>query len=172
MRVSPIGYLFNDFNTLKEETIKATITSHNNEQAIKCALAVSISIYLIRNGATKDDIMHFISKNYFDLDFDIDDLRLNYKFSNKAIDSVPQAIYCFLISHSFEDAIRISISIGGDTDTIACITGALAEAYYGVPRSLIEQVKPYIKDYMFPVINEFYKKLKRDDDFEFKRHNH
>lgn len=171
MRISPIGYLFNDFNTLKEETKKATIPSHNNEDSIKCAEAISTSIYLIRNGATKDDILKYITKNYFPLDYDLEDLRLNYKFTCKAIDSVPQAIYCFLISHNFEDAIRISLSIGGDSDTIACITGSLAESYYGIPIRIIEQVKPYIKDYMFPIINEFYTKLKRDNGYGNKRHN-
>ena len=77
---------------------------------------------------------------YFKLDFDIEELRHNYKFTSKAIDSVPQAIYCFLISDNFEDSIRKALSIGGDCDTIACITGSISEAYYGIPEKLINDV--------------------------------
>ena len=94
------------------------------------------------------ELKEYIEKNYFKLDYDLEKLRRNYKFSSKSIDSVPQAIYTFLESNSFEETIRNAISIGGDTDTIACIAGSLAESYYGIPENLLEQVKPYLKDYM------------------------
>ena len=91
----------------------------------------------------------------------MENLRNNYVFTSRAIDSVPQAIFCFLESSDFEDAIRIAISIGGDSDTIATITGSLSEAYYGVSDELIEEVKPYIKDYMIPIIEKIYGKVKK-----------
>ena len=148
MRISPVGFLFNTLEEVKQETYKATIPSHNHQESILCAEAVATSIFLLRNGISKEELKEYIEKNYFKLDYDLEKLRRNYKFSSKSIDSVPQAIYTFLESNSFEERIRNAISIGGDTDTIACIAGSLAESYYGIPENLLEQVKPYLKDYM------------------------
>lgn len=148
MRISPVGYLFDTLEEVKQESYKATIPSHNHEESILCAEAVSTSIFLLRNGISKEELKEYIEKNYFKLDYDLEDLRRNYKFSSKSINSVPQAIFTFLESTSFEETIRNAISIGGDTDTIACIAGSLAESYYGIPQELLEQVKPYLKDYM------------------------
>lgn len=148
MRISPVGFLFNTLKEVKQETYKATIPSHNHQESILCAEAVATSIFLLRNGISKEELKEYIEKNYFKLDYDLEKLRRNYKFSSKSIDSVPQAIYTFLESNSFEETIRNAISIGGDTDTIACIAGSLAESYYGIPEELLEQVKPYLKDYM------------------------
>lgn len=161
MRIGPVGYLFDSIEEVKEQSKLATITSHNHPESIKCAEAVAVSIYLLRHGLSKEYVKNYVRVNYFDLDFDLEDLRHNYTFKVRAVDSVPQALFCFFESTDFEDAIRISLSIGGDTDTIACITGSLAESYYGVPENLKEQVKPYLKDYMIPVIEQFYKGEKK-----------
>lgn len=161
MRIGPVGYLFDSIEEVKEQSKLATITSHNHPESIKCAEAVAVSIYLLRHGLSKEYVKNYVRVNYFDLDFDLEDLRHNYTFKVRAVDSVPQALFCFFESTDFEDAIRISLSIGGDTDTIACITGSLAEAHYGVPENLKEQVKPYLKDYMIPVIEQFYKGEKK-----------
>lgn len=161
MRISSIGFLCNSLEEVKEESYKATIPSHNHEESIKCAEAVAVSIFLLRSGLAKEKLKEYIENNYFKLDYNLDDLRLNYLFTSRAIDSVPQAIYCFLESKDFENAIRISLSIGGDSDTIAAITGALAEAYYGVPEDLIEKVNPYLRDYMNPVLEKYYGKNKK-----------
>ena len=160
MRIGPVGYLFDDIERVKEESYKATIPSHNNPDSIKCAEAVSISIYLLRCGISKENLKKYIETNYFSLDFNLEDLRHNYRFSSKAIESVPQAIYCFLESDSFTDAIRKSLSIGGDSDTIACICGSLSESYYGIDEKLIDEAKSYLPEYMLKVINDFYKKNK------------
>ena len=154
MRISPVGYLFDTLEEVKQETYKATIPSHNHEESILCAEAVSTSIFLLRNGMSKEELKEYIEKNYFKLDYDLEDLRRNYKFSSKSINSVPQAIFAFLESNSFEETIRNAISIGGDTDTIACIAGSLAESYYGIPEDLLEQVKPYLKDYMKELLDK------------------
>ena len=161
MRISSIGFLCNSLEEVKEESYKATIPSHNHEESIKCAEAVAVSIFLLRNGLPKEKLKEYIENNYFKLDYDLDDLRLNYLFTSRAIDSVPQAIYCFLESKDFENAIRISLSIGGDSDTIAAITGAIAESYYGVPEDLIEKVNPYLRDYMNTVLEKYYGKNKK-----------
>lgn len=154
MRISPVGYLFDTLEEVKQESYKATIPSHNHEESILCAEAVSTSIFLLRNGMSKEELKEFIEKNYFKLDYDLEDLRKNYKFSSKSINSVPQAIFTFLESNSFEETIRNAISIGGDTDTIACIAGSFAESYYGIPQELLEQVKPYLKDYMKELLDK------------------
>ncbi len=158
MRISPVGFLFDDIVKIKEESYKATIPSHNHESSIKCSEAVAISIYLLRTGISKENLKQFLETNYFSLAYDLEGLRMNYTFTSEAIKSVPQAIFCFLESNNFEDAIRKAISIGGDSDTIATITGSLAEAYYGIPEEIIVYIKPYIKEYMLPIIDKFYKK--------------
>ena len=158
MRISSIGVLFDDIETIKKEVYKATIPSHNNPEAIKGAEAVAITIYLIRNGKSKEEIKEYIENNYYKLDYNLNDLQRNYRFSSKCSETVPQAIFIFLESNGFLDAIRKSISIGGDSDTIACIVGALSETYYGVPKNLKNEIYKYIPDYVKDIINEFYLK--------------
>lgn len=169
MRISPIGYLFNSIDEIKSESLNATIPSHNHIESIKSSEAVAVSIYLLRRGMDKDSLKEYIEKHYFSLEYDLDDLRKNYKFTSRAIDSVPQAIFCFLNSNDFEEAIRLSISIGGDSDTIACITGALAESYYGIDEEIIECAKTYIKDYMKDVIDKFYSTINNKNNILVKK---
>lgn len=159
MRISAIGY-FDTLEDVKKESYLATIPSHNHEESILAAESVAVSIFLLRNGITKEELKDYIKKNYYSLDYDLEDLRHNYTFSSKGSNSVPQALFVFLESDSFEDAIRKAISIGGDSDTIAAIVGSLSEAYYGIDEKLYEQAKPFIKDYMKPVINSFYERNK------------
>ena len=156
MRISPIGFLFNDIETIKKEVYKATIPSHNNIDAIKGAEAVAVTIYLVRIGESQEEIKKYIEDNYYKLDYNLEDLQRNYRFSSKCSNSVPQALYCFIISNSFEDAIRKSISLGGDSDTIAAIVGGISEAYYGIPENLINEVEKYIPDYIKEVLKQFY----------------
>ena len=169
MRISPIGYLFNSIDEIKSESLNATIPSHNHIESIKSSEDVAVSIYLLRRGMDKDSLKEYIEKHYFSLEYDLDDLRKNYKFTSRAIDSVPQAIFCFLNSNDFEEAIRLSISIGGDSDTIACITGALAESYYGIDEEIIECAKTYIKDYMKDVIDKFYSTINNKNNILVKK---
>lgn len=159
MRISPVGYLAT-LEEVKRETYLATIPSHNSEEAIQGAMAVSTSIYFLRQGATKEKIKQYIEENFYSLDFDLETLRKEYIFNMRTSESVPQAFYIFLISNDFEDAIRKAISIGGDTDTIAAIVGSLSEAYYGLDQNLVKEVMPYLRDYMYPLLDKFYKKGK------------
>jgi len=156
MRISSIGFLFDDIETIKKEVLLASIPSHNNIEAIKGAEAVAITIYLARIGKSKEEIKKFIEENYYNLDYNLMDLQKNYRFSSKCSNSVPQALFCFFESNGFLDAIRKGISIGGDSDTIACIVGGISEAYYGIPEDIINEVYNYIPKYIFEIIKQFY----------------
>ena len=156
MRISPLPNLIDNIDKLNKEVYKATITTHNTKEAILCVNALSDTIYYARNGYSKSDIKRRIESNYFSLNYNLKDLQENYHFTTKALDSVPQSIYVFLTSNDFEDGIRNAISVGGDADTIACMTGAILEAYYGIPEDIKEEVLKYIPDYMISVIEKFY----------------
>ena len=130
MRVSPVAYVSNSL----EETIKlsdfVTSITHDHEEGLKGARCIATSIYLLLHGATKSEIKEYVEKNYYQLNFDYQDLVQNYKFEISCQKSVPQAIYIFLISKNYIDALRNAISIGGDSDTISDMVLALSEAYY------------------------------------------
>ena len=111
MRISSIGFLCNSLEEVKEESYKATIPSHNHEESIKCAEAVAVSIFLLRSGLPKEKLKEYIENNYFKLDYNLDDLRLNYLFTSRAIDSVPQAIYCFLESKDLPQLLHLTASL-------------------------------------------------------------
>jgi ADP-ribosylglycohydrolase len=132
MRVSPIGWFYNSIDDVLLEAKKSTEVTHNHPEGIKGAQAVASAIFLARNGKSKDDIKNFIVDKFgYDLDRTIEDIRPDYEFDVSCQGSVPEAIIAFLESTDFENAIRLAISIGGDSDTIACITGGIAEAFYG-----------------------------------------
>ena len=130
MRVSPVAYVSNSL----EETIKlsdfVTSITHNHEEGLKGARCIATSIYLLLHGATKSEVKENVEKNYYQLNFSYQDLVQNYKFEISCQKSVPQAIYIFLISKNYIDALRNAISIGGDSDTISDMVLALSEAYY------------------------------------------
>ena len=156
MRISPVGFLFDTLEEVKEESKKATIPSHNHEDSIKASEAVAVSIFLLRKGMSKEEVIKYIKDNYYSLDYDLETLQRAYTFSSKASNSVPQALYIFSVSNDFEDSIRKAISIGGDTDTIAAIVGSLSESYYGIPENLKQEVKPYLRDYMYDLLKDRY----------------
>lgn len=161
MRISPIPMYFNELDEILNETYKATITSHNHVDSITATKAVSLAIFMAKNKFSKSEIKKQVEKECdYNLNYDLIDLQQNYRFTSKAKDSVPQAIFCFLESNDFEDAIRKAISIGGDTDTIAAITGSIAESYYGIPQNIINKVQTFIPDYIKNIVNRFYLKLK------------
>ena len=131
-----------------------TEITHNHEEGIKGAEATAVCIWLSINGYDKDYIRNYVVDNYYNLDFNYADLVKNYTHDESCQNSIPQSIFAFLISSNYEDAIKTAISMGGDADTMACIAGAIAEAYYGIPDKLKEKVKPYMKDYMIDLLNK------------------
>ena len=155
MRVSPAGF----FAKSLEETIKLSYTvtavSHNHPEGIKGAEATAVAIFLARQGASLEDIGGYIQDHYYDLDFSLDEIRPVYQFNETCQKTVPQAIQAFLESHSFEDAIRNAISIGGDSDTLAAITGAMAQAYYGVPPDIRKQALTYLDSRLLAIYYEW-----------------
>lgn len=170
MRVSPIGYLYNDLQTVQKEAAKSAKPSHNSEEAINGAEAIASTIYLIRDNKTKEEIKEYITDKYkYSLDMDLDMLRQTYTFNGDAKTTVPQAISIFLQSNGFEDSIRKAISIGGDTDTIACMVGGISEAYYGVPKELREKALTYLpKEFKKTILQGYrlYEKTRRNINFE------
>ena len=157
MRVSPVAYAFNKIELILEEAKKSAEVSHNHPEGIKGAQAVAVSIFLARSGASKKEIKAFVQDNFsYVLDFDLDELQENYKYDMTCQGSVPQAIFCFLESNNYEDAIRKAVSIGGDSDTIACISGGIAEAFYKeVPEQIKEKVFKILDQRLIKVINDF-----------------
>lgn len=155
MRVSPAG--FAAATELEAEALSEIVTAvtHNHDEGIKGANATTVAIYMARRGALKGEIRERIERDYYSLDFWIDDIRQSYHFNETCQETVPQAIKCFLESKSFEDAIRTAISLGGDSDTIAAITGAIAEAYYGVPDDMEEKALGYLDEELRAIYDEW-----------------
>ena len=167
MRISPIANYFNNLDEIILETKKATSTSHRSSDALEMTEMVSICIYLCKLKKSKEFIKSFFKDIYgYRFAYNLENLQKNYKFTSKAIDSVPQAVFCFLESTSFEDAIRKAISIGGDSDTIAAITGSIAEAYYGIDENLIKKVEKYLPEYIINIVNKFYMETKGYEPFK------
>ncbi len=157
MRISPVGFFANTEHEACELSRIVTSTTHNHEEGIKGAEATVISIYMARHGATKDEIRHKINENYYNLNFTIDEIRDTYKFNETCQGTVPQAIVAILESTSFEDAIRTAISVGGDSDTLAAITGSIAESYYGVKDDIKEKALTYLDKELRSIYDEWYK---------------
>lgn len=154
MRVSPVIWCANSLQQA-EQLAKATAeVTHNHPEGIKGAVVTAGAGWLARNGATKEEIAAYISQSY-DINFTLDEIRSTYQFNETCQGSVPQAMVAFLESDSFEDAIRNAISIGGDSDTIAAITGSVAEAFYGIDDKLKAQAKSYLDEFLTSMVEGF-----------------
>ncbi len=140
MRISAVGFAFNTLEEVLLRAAKYTAVTHNHSEGIKGAQATAAAIFLARTGKTKADIKQYIAENFhYDLSRSVDEIRPTYRFNESCQRTVPEAIVCFLEATSFEDAIRNAISLGGDSDTLACITGGIAQAHYGVPAAIVER---------------------------------
>jgi ADP-ribosylglycohydrolase len=132
MRVSPVGFAFDDEATVLREAERSAAITHDHPEGIKAAQAVALGVLLARQGSTKDQIRTSLTDRFgYDLDRTPEDIRPGYHFEVSAQKSVPEAIIAFLDSHDFESAVRNAVWLGGDADTQACIAGALAAAHYG-----------------------------------------
>ena len=144
MRISPIGFAARTEDEACRLSEIVTGVTHNHDEGLKGAEATAVAIFMANRGFTKNEIRDKMNSNYYSLHFTIDEIRDTYEFNETCQETVPQAIEAFLESTSFEDAIRTAISVGGDSDTLAAITGAIAEAYYGVPEILREKALTYL----------------------------
>ena len=157
MRVSGCGWVAKTLEEAKELSKAVTVVTHNHPEGIKGAEAVTVAVFLALTGKFKDEIKEYIVKNYYPIDFTLDSIREQYSFDVTCQGAVPQALEAFFESDSFEDAIRNAISIGGDSDTIGAISGAVAEAYYGVPENLRECALTFLNNEATEYLNAFEK---------------
>jgi type I restriction enzyme M protein len=155
MRVSPCGFIAQSEDEAKLLARKVTEVTHNHPEGLKGAEAAAVAVFLARNGTAKHEIKERIEKDYYAFDFTLDSIRKSYQFDVSCQGTVPQAIAAFLESVSFEDAIRNAISIGGDSDTLAAITGGTAEACYGVPPDLKNKTLAYLDNKLRDIYTEW-----------------
>jgi len=157
MRASAVGFAYNDIETVMEVAKQSAEVTHNHPEGIKGAQATASAIFLARQGKSKQEIKDYITQTFnYNLDFTIDEIRPTYKFDVTCQGSVPQAIVAFLESSDFENAIRLAISIGGDSDTIACITGGIASAFYKlIPTEIMDFVVDKLPSEYIEIMNKF-----------------
>lgn len=156
MRVSPVGWMFEDIETTRKMAAVQAEVSHNHPEGLKGAEAIATAIYLARKGESKEYIRQYVETEFgYDVSRTCNEIRPEYTFNVSCQGSVPEAIVAFLDSNDFEDAVRNAVSLGGDTDTIGAMAGSIAEAYYGVPEDLKEAANRYIPDIMMKPIKAF-----------------
>ena len=156
MRVSPVGFAFqSEADVLLNAKLTAQV-SHNHPEGIKGAQATALAIFLAKSGSEKKQIRKRISDEFgYDLNRTVDDIRPKYAFDVSCQGTVPEAIIAFIDSDSYEDAVRNAISLGGDSDTLACITGGIAEAFYGVPDHIREEVCKQLTPDLLKIVERF-----------------
>jgi ADP-ribosylglycohydrolase len=168
MRVSPVGWAYHSAEeVLKQAKISAEV-SHNHPEGIKGAQATAMCVFLARTGSTKEEIKTYIENTFeYDLSKSIDDMRPTYTFDVSCQGSVPQAIRAFYESTDFESAIRLAISLGGDSDTIACITGGIAQAYYKtIPQEIVQEVMQRLPKELLEVVLQFDEKYNASEAWQ------
>lgn len=161
MRVSGVGWFAKSEEEVKQLSELVTGVTHNHPEGLKGAETVAMCIYYARTGKSKDFLREYIYQQYPEVkDLDYEELRRTYYHGEEICQvSVPQALYCFLISDSFEDCLRTTISIGGDCDTTAAMSCAIAEAYYGLDSKIVGEVYPYIAADVWEVVQKCYESL-------------
>ena len=156
MRVSPCGFYAQSLDEALFLAKQSAEVTHNHPEGIKGAQSVAAAIYLAKTGSTKAIIKEYIENNFgYDLSRTCDEIRRVYQFNETCQETCPEAIIAFLESHDYESAIRLGISLGGDSDTIGAITGGIAAAYYGIPNSIIEEVKRFIPFEFIDIVEKF-----------------
>lgn len=162
MRVSPVGFAFTTENEVLDQAKATAEITHSHPEGVKGAQATALAVYLAKTGSNKEDIRSRIMNQFqYDLDRTVEKIRPNYAFDISCQGTVPEAIISFLDSHSYEDAIRNAISLGGDSDTLACITGGIAEAFYGgVPEKIGSRVHEILTPDLWAITHTFRKRFK------------
>lgn len=157
MRVSAVGFAFESMEEVMEEAKKTAEITHNHPEGIKGAQATAVSVFLARKKEDKETIKKRVAELFgYNLDRRIDDIRAVYSYDISCQGTVPEAIISFLESTSFEDAVRNAVSMGGDADTVACITGGIAQAYYGtVPEEIEDKVLGLLDNRLKDILMEF-----------------
>lgn len=165
MRVSAIGYAFESLSDILKEVKSSCHYTHHHSEAVRGAQAIAVAIFLARKDCDKKEIEAALTKRFsYSLNFTLDEIRKDYVFDSRTSYTVPVALKAFLESGSYEDAIRKAISVGGDSDTIACMTGGIAQAYYKeIPKEIFDRGSSILDMGLKRVLNEF------EDKYEVKR---
>lgn len=159
MRVSAVCYVADSIKQVKELSYKVTTVTHNHIEGIKGAEATAVAVYMALQGSSMQEIKDVVNMDYYPMVFTLNEIRDTYRFNETCQNTVPQALGAFFESTGFEDAIRNAISIGGDSDTLAAITGAVSGAYYGVPEEIKIRALSFLdnrqKDIYISFVNNF-----------------
>lgn len=160
MRIGPVAYAAQTLEECLEDAKAVSEVTHNHPEGIKGGQATAAAMFLARKGASKEEIKDYISKEFdYNLDRKYDDIKKGYSFDVSCQGSVPESIICFLESDSWEDAVRKAVLMGGDTDTMACIAGNIAETYYGpLPAETVEKIRSYLPDEFLEILDKFEEK--------------
>ncbi len=157
MRVSPVGFAYDSVDQVLDEAKKTAEVTHNHPEGIKGAQATALAVFLARQGESKESIKQEIAQRFsYDLDRRLNEIRPTYRFDISCQGSVPESIIAFLESEDFEDAVRKAISLGGDSDTMACIAGGIAQAFYGeIPATIVSNVREKLPEEFRKVVDDF-----------------
>lgn len=157
MRVSPVGFAFDSEDRVLSEAEKTAKITHSHPEGIKGAQAAALAVFLARCERDKEFIKQDIQRRFgYDLNRALDDIRPAYHFDISCQGSVPESIISFLESTDFESAVRNAVSLGGDSDTMACIAGAIAQAYYkSIPEQIVLNVRQRLPEEFLKIIDEF-----------------
>lgn len=164
MRVSPVGWAYNTLEDVLLQAKRSAEVTHNHPEGIKGAQSTAAAVFLARTGSLKAEIKQYVQETFgYDLERRIDDIRPVYRFNETCQETVPEAIIAFLESDDFESAIRLAISIGGDSDTVACITGGIAEAFYKeIPEWIVEKASGVLPVDIIRLIERFSAKYRTE----------
>ena len=161
MRVSSVGWLYDDLDTVREMARLSASVSHDHPEGLKGAEATAGAIFLARTGHSKAEIRAFAESLGYDLSRTCDEIRPGYHHVESCQETVPEAITAFLEGEDFEDVIRTAVSLGGDCDTLTCIAGGIAEAFYGVPDELKQACRERLPEDLLQVLERFEEWLAR-----------
>ena len=156
MRVSSVGWLYNDLDTTRKVAAWTAGVTHNHPEGIKGAEVTASAIFMARNHAAEEEIRKYIMHEFgYDLNRTCDEIRPTYHHVESCQETVPEAITAFLEGTDFEDVIRTAVSLGGDCDTLTCIAGSIAEAFYGVPEEMKAECRKRLPKDMLKVLDRF-----------------
>ncbi len=161
MRVSPVGFACTSESQVLSQAKMSAEISHNHPEGIRGAQATALAVYLARKGASKEYIRARVSETFgYDMQRTVDEIRPGYTFDVSCQGTVPEAIIAFLDADSFEDAIRNAVSLGGDSDTLACIAGGIAEAFYGdIDEEILNEVEKRLPAELWTITINFRRKF-------------
>jgi len=158
MRASPVGFAFDTVDDVLKEAARTAVISHDHPEGVKGAQAVALAVFLARTTKDREAVRVEVTQRFgYDVSRTVDSIRPSYRFDESCQGTVPEAIVAFLDSVSYEDAIRNAVSLGGDSDTVACIAGGIAEAFYGpVPAPISKKVRECLTKDLWATTEAFY----------------